>query len=177
MMANPRILPPRRLAAALLSLGLVAGWHVSAAAQQVVARINGDPITAIDIAQRSKLIQVSALKNIATRAGSTPDNFAKALNGQGISVEAVKTRIKADMGWSQIIRGKFQSTFQIREKEILDTLQSNRKEDQPAVGYEYTLRPILLIIPRGSSEEVIAARKREAEGLRSRFQNCDEGLR
>src|SRR5215211_7246261 len=60
--ANPRILPPRRLAAALLSLGLVAGWHVSAAAQQVVARINGDPITAIDIAQRSKLIQVSAHK-------------------------------------------------------------------------------------------------------------------
>ncbi|MFL5070240.1 MAG: SurA N-terminal domain-containing protein [Xanthobacteraceae bacterium] len=215
MMANPRILPPRRLAAALLSLGLVASWHVSAAAQQVVARINGDPITAIDIAQRTKLIQVSAhktptrqevidelideklklqtakrykleitdsevddaFKNIATRAGSTPDNFAKALNGQGISVEAVKTRIRADMGWSQIIRGKFQSTFQIREKEILDTLQSNRKEDQPAVGYEYTLRPILLIVPRGSSEEVIAARKREAEGLRSRFQNCDEGLR
>jgi peptidyl-prolyl cis-trans isomerase SurA len=215
MMANPRILPPRRLAAALLSLGLVASWHVSAAAQQVVARINGDPITAIDIAQRTKLIQVSAhktptrqevidelideklklqtakrykleitdsevddaFKNIATRAGSTPDNFAKALSGQGISVEAVKTRIRADMGWSQIIRGKFQSTFQIREKEILDTLQSNRKEDQPAVGYEYTLRPILLIVPRGSSEEVIAARKREAEGLRSRFQNCDEGLR
>jgi peptidyl-prolyl cis-trans isomerase SurA len=215
MMAYPTILPPRRLAAALLWLGLIVGWHAPAAAQQVVVLINGDPITAIDITQRSKLIQISthkaparqevldelideklklqvakrykleitdsevdaAFKNIATRAGSTPDNFAKALNGQGVSVEAVKTRIKADMGWAQIIRGKFQSTFQIRDKEILDTLQSNRKEDQPAVGYEYTLRPILLIVPRGSSEEVIAARKREAEGLRTRFQSCDEGLR
>jgi peptidyl-prolyl cis-trans isomerase SurA len=201
--------------AALLSLGLAASLQRPAAAQQVVALINGDPITAIDIAQRSKLIQVSvhktptrqevldelideklklqiakrykleitdnevdeAFKNIATRAGNTVDNFAKALGAQGISVDTVKTRIKADMGWSQIIRGKFQSTFQIREREILDTLQSNRKEDQPAVGYEYTLRPILLIVPRGSSEEVIAARKREAEGLRTRFQNCDEGLR
>jgi len=215
MTRDPTTLPRRRLAAALLSLGLVAGWHVPAAAQQVVVLINGDPITAIDIAQRTKLIQISAhktpsrqevldelideklklqtakrykleitesevdetFKNIASRAGSTPDKFGQALNGQGISVEAVKTRIKADMGWSQIIRGKFASTFQIRDKEILDTLQLARKDDQPAVGYEYTLRPILLIVPRGSSEEVTAARKREAEGLRTRFQNCDEGLR
>jgi peptidyl-prolyl cis-trans isomerase SurA len=215
MMSNRTMLPPHLLMAALALLGLVVGFHGPAGAQQVVALINGDPITAIDITQRTKLIQVSAhrtptrqevldelideklklqiakryrleitdnevdesFKNIAARAGSTPDNFAKALGAQGISVGTVKTRIKADMGWAQIIRGKFQSTFQIREKEILDTLHSNRKEDQPAVGYEYTLRPILLIVPRGSSEEVIAARKREAEGLRTRFQNCDEGLR
>jgi peptidyl-prolyl cis-trans isomerase SurA len=215
MMSNRTMLPPHLLMAALALLGLVVGFHGPAGAQQVVALINGDPITAIDITQRTKLIQVSAhrtptrqevldelideklklqiakryrleitdnevdesFKNIAARAGSTPDNFAKALGAQGISVGTVKTRIKADMGWAQIIRGKFQSTFQIREKEILDTLHSNRREDQPAVGYEYTLRPILLIVPRGSSEEVIAARKREAEGLRTRFQNCDEGLR
>jgi peptidyl-prolyl cis-trans isomerase SurA len=215
MMSNRTMWPPHLLMAALALLGLVVGFHGPAGAQQVVALINGDPITAIDITQRTKLIQVSAhktptrqevldelideklklqiakryrleitdnevdesFKNIAARAGSTPDNFAKALGAQGISVGTVKTRIKADMGWAQIIRGKFQSTFQIREKEILDTLHSNRKEDQPAVGYEYTLRPILLIVPRGSSEEVIAARKREAEGLRTRFQNCDEGLR
>src|SRR5256885_9442064 len=122
--------------AALLSLGVVAGWHWPAAAQQVVVVINGDPITAIDIAQRTKLIQISAhktptrqevldelideklklqiakryklditdsevdetFKSIASRAGSTPDNFAKALSGQGVSVDTVKARIKADMG-------------------------------------------------------------------------------
>ena len=89
----------------------------------------------------------------------------------------MKTRIKADLGWSQIIRGRFQSNFQIRERDILDTLKSEKKDDQPSVGYEYTLRPILLIVPRGSPEEVMAARRREAEGLRSRFQNCDEGIR
>lgn len=205
--------PARHLAAAALFLGAL--WHVPATAQQVVAVINGDPITAIDITQRTKLIQASthkspsrqevldeliderlklqtakrykleisdnevdeAFKNIATRANTTPDKFAQALGAQGISAETVKTRIKAEMAWSQIIRGKFQSNFQVREKDILDTLQSTRKEDQPAVGYEYTLRPILLIVPRGSSEEVVAARKREAEGLRNRFQSCDEGIR
>jgi len=79
------------------------------------------------------------------------------------------------MGWSQIIRGKFQSEFQIPERDILQKLQ--QKDGKPAVGYEFKLRPILLIVPRGSGEEAVAARKREADGLRTRFQDCDEGLR
>jgi peptidyl-prolyl cis-trans isomerase SurA len=186
-----------------------------ALAQQVVAMVNGDPITAIDIAQRTKLIQLSthkspsrqevldelideklklqiakrykleitdqevdgAFNNIASRAGNTPQGFAQALNGQGISTEMVKARIRADMGWSQIVRGKFQSNMQIREREILDTLQTTRREGEAAVGYEYTLRPLLLIITRGSPDTVREARKREAEGLRTRFQGCEEGLR
>jgi peptidyl-prolyl cis-trans isomerase SurA len=205
----------RCTAAAVALLAVTAAWHGPATAQQVVAVVNGDPITALDIAQRTKLLQVSthktpsrqevldelideklklqiakrykleiteseintAFANIASRAGTSPDKFAQALGQQGISAESVKMRLRADMGWSQLIRGKFQSIFQVRERDILDTLASERKDDQPAVGYEYRLRPILFIVQRGSSEEVIAARKREAEGLRTRFQNCDEGIR
>ena len=205
----------RYLAAAALVLAAATATQWPAAAQQVVAVVNGDPITAIDITQRTKLIQISthrapgrqevldelideklklqdakrwkleitdsevntAFNSIAQRANSTPDKFGQALAGQGVSVDAVKTRLKADLGWSQIIRGKFQSIMNIRERDILDTLNTARKDDQRPVGYEYTLRPILLIVPRGSSEEVIAARRREAEGLRNRFQGCDEGIR
>ncbi len=209
------VLPTWWRLAALAAIIVIAAAHSPAVAQQVVVSVNGDPITALDIAQRTKLIQISAHRtptrqevvdelideklklqvakrykleitdkdvdgafdNIASRAGTTPQQFGQSLGAQGISVEAVKARIRADMGWSQIIRGKFQSNFQIRERDILDTLQSRRKDEQAAVGYEYTLRPLLFIIPRGSSEEVIAARKREAEGLRTRFQSCDEGIR
>jgi peptidyl-prolyl cis-trans isomerase SurA len=201
--------------AASLALLFVALCPARALAQQVVALVNGEPITAVDIAMRTKLLQLSThrvptrqevldelideklklqiakrfkleitdsevdgtFNNIASRAGNTPQQFAQALNGQGIAADSVKTRIRADMAWSQIIRGKFQSNFQIRERDILDSLQSGRKEGETAVGYEYTLRPILLIIPRGSAEAVREARKREAEGLRTRFQGCEEGLR
>jgi peptidyl-prolyl cis-trans isomerase SurA len=34
----------------------------------------------------------------------------------------------------------------------------------------------LFIVPPGSPESVIAARKKEAEGLRGRFRDCNEGL-
>src|SRR4051794_30197039 len=209
----------RRLSAAASAAAIVLGVTLAslgpAAAQQVVVVVNGDPITAIDIAQRTKLLQISThrepprqevidelineklklqvakryklevsdadvdgtFNGIASRAGTTAEKFAQALKGQGVSVDAVKTRIRADLGWSQIIRGRFQSNFQIRERDILDTLNSGRKDDQPAVGYEYMLRPILLIVPRNSSDETIAGRTREAEGLRARFQNCEEGIR
>jgi len=206
----------RHLLAATLAAATVAALPLAPAlAQQVVVVVNGDPVTAIDVAQRTKLLALSthrnpsrqevvdnlideklklqiakryklevtdsevdeSFKTIATRANSTPEKFAQSLTAQGLSVDAIKTRIRADLGWSQIIRGKFQTEFQIREKDILQTLQSEQKDGKPAVGYEFTLRPILLIVPRGSGEEVIAARKREADGLRTRFQNCDEGLR
>lgn len=202
-------------AVATAAATLVALSHGPAAAQQVVALVNGEPITAMDITQRTKLILVStrqtasrqqvldelideklklqvakrykleitdaevdaAFNNIATRAGNNPQQFAQALQAQGITPEAVKSRIRADMGWGQIVRGKFSSRFQIRERDILDKVQSLQKGEGPPVGYEYTLRPILLIIPRGAGEQEIAARQREAEGLRTRFQNCDDGIR
>src|SRR5262249_17255098 len=115
--------------------------------------------------------------SIASRAGTTPEKFAQALAGQGVSADMVKNRIRADLGWSQIIRGRFQSKFQIRERDILDTLNSGRKDDQPAGGDAYMLAPILLTVPRHSSDETVASRTKEAEALRGRFQNCDEGIR
>jgi peptidyl-prolyl cis-trans isomerase SurA len=208
------LFPCRLIAAALAAMILIAVPCSPALAQQAVVLVNGEPITALDVTQRAKLMEISTRKaptrqealdelideklklqiarrykldittkevdaafdGIASRAGTSTQQFTQALNNAGISADAVKARIKADMAWGQIIRGKFQANFQIRERDIHDKLTSRRKDDQPAVGYEYTLRPILLIVPRGSAEGVIAARQREAEALRTRFQNCDEGI-
>jgi peptidyl-prolyl cis-trans isomerase SurA len=203
-----------RIAATLAAILLVAAPPAPAMAQQVVALVNGEPITAIDVSQRAKLIEISTRKaptrqealeelideklklsiarryklditekevntafdGIATRAGTSPQQFTQALLNAGITANAVKNRLKAEMAWNQIIRGKFQANFQIRERDIHDTLVSRRKDDQSAVGYEYTLRPILLIVPRGSPEGVLAARRKDADSLRARFQNCEEGI-
>jgi peptidyl-prolyl cis-trans isomerase SurA len=204
-----------RIAAALTAIMTAALLPAPARAQQVVALVNGEPITALDVSQRAKLIEISNRKaptrqealeelideklklhiarrykldisekevdtsfnGIAQRAGSTPEQFTQALLNAGITAKAVKNRLKAEMAWNQIIRGKFSATFQtIRERDIHDTLVSRRKDDQTVVGYEYTLRPILLIIPRGSSEGAREARRKEAENLRARFQGCEEGV-
>ena len=198
------------LAAAAMALALSCG--ASAAHAQVAALVNGEPITVLDISQRTRLIQLSTQKTparqevldeliddklkvhlarryiaevpkreiettyagIARRAGFTPDQFAKVMEQQGISVEALKARIHADYVWSQILRGKFRSSLQIGEKEVAVKL-GDKKEG--ASGFDYGLRPILFLVPRGSPPGSYEARKREADNLRARFQNCAEGLR
>jgi peptidyl-prolyl cis-trans isomerase SurA len=71
------------------------------------------------------------------------------------------------------VRGRFQQSLQIGEKDILTAMES--KPDD-TVGYDYTLRPILFLVPTGSPEAFIDGRKREAEALRGRFQGCEEGI-
>jgi hypothetical protein len=43
------------------------------------------------------------------------------------------------------------------------------------VGYDYTLRPILFVVPRGDTA-FQEARRKDAEALRARFTTCDSGL-
>jgi peptidyl-prolyl cis-trans isomerase SurA len=201
-------------AAATFAAALTVGASSSLLAQQVVVVVNGDPVTAIDVAQRSKLIQLSTHKvpqrqeiidelideklklqiakryrveiteaevnnafgTLAARARTSPQQFAQGLAQAGISSDALKAKLKADIIWSQIIRGKFQSEFNIRERDIVAVLEQRSTDAHRSVGYEYTLRPILFIVQRGSPEAIYVGRKAEADALRARFQRCDEGL-
>jgi peptidyl-prolyl cis-trans isomerase SurA len=180
-------------------------------AQQVVVIVNGEPITALDIEQRSKLNQLSTHKapprqevldelitdilkvkeakkwglevsdadvdsayaNMASRMRMTADQMTQLLAKSGVNAATLKRRIRADITWPQLVRGRFQSSLQIGEKDILTAMVSKADE---SVGYDYTLRPILLLVPTGSPEGFIEARRRDAESLRARFQSCDEGL-
>lgn len=206
-------LPGCRIAAAVFGAALMLLAHQSQARAQIVALVGGEPITAIDIAHRTRLIQLSTQKapsrqevldeliddrlkvqlskryiadvpkreidsayaTIARRAGMSPAQFTEMMKKNGISVDALKNRLHADFVWSQIVRGKFQASLQVGEKEVAVKLQAANKEE-PA-NFEYRLRPILFLAPRGATPAVIEARKRDADALRARFQSCDEGLR
>lgn len=195
-------------AAVLLSIA-----STPAHAQQIVARVNGDPITAVELEQRIRLITVSTKKSptrqevldelvnerlklqtaqryrlaiteaevdttltgMASRMRTDTAGFAKALAGAGISVETMKRKIRADIAWQQIVRGKFQSALQVGEKDVRMAAESRNAEK--TAQFNYTLHPILLIVARDAGDGGIENRRREAEGLRSRFQNCDEGLK
>jgi len=198
------------LAAAVLVIGVSAPATL-ARAQQVVVIVNGDPITALDIEQRSKLIQLSTHKaptrqevldelineklkvreakkfgldipnsdvdnayaSMASRMRLTPEQLTEQLAKSGVHTATLKARIKADITWPQLVRGRFQSSLQIGDKDILTAMESKSND---SVGYDYTLRPILFLVPTGSPEPLVEGRKREAEGLRSRFQDCESGI-
>ena len=199
----------RRLVLAAALIILASGGMNTASAQQIVVVVNGDPITALDIEQRSKLMQLSGQKAptreqvldelineklkvkearrygleipdsdvdqsfaaMASRMRSTPDQLTQALSKAGIHVSTLKARIRADMTWQQLVRGRYQSILQVGDKDLLET---GTTED--SVGYDFTLRPILFFVPTGSDPKLTEGRKREAEALRTRFNGCDEGI-
>jgi peptidyl-prolyl cis-trans isomerase SurA len=115
-----------------------------------------------------------AFASMASGQRITPQQFVQFLQRAGISPDTVKARIKAEITWGQLVRGKFAASLQIGESDVAKELgASNEAAD---VGYVYTLYPVIVVVPRGSDAGLVEGKRREAEQLRSRFLNCKQGL-
>ena len=111
--------------------------------------------------------------SVGTRMRLSPDQLTKTLEAQGIRPETFKERLKAEMVWSSIVRGRFKESLQISERDVTAALQSGG-DAKEADSFEYKMQPLVLIVPRGSAASAIEARRKEAEALRSRVQTCAE---
>ena len=181
--------------------------------QQVVVVVNGEPITALDIEQRTKLMQLSTPEGAArqevleelideklkvregkrfgievTDAGSRQrlrldgephaadaEQLTQALAKAGISASTLKSRIRADIVWQQLVRGRYQASLQIGDKDILTALEAKpegrkrRLSTTPCGRSCSSCRPARR---RRSSRRASARPKRCAR----RFKSCEEGI-
>jgi peptidyl-prolyl cis-trans isomerase SurA len=112
---------------------------------------------------------------MSSRMRITPEQLTKSLESQGIRPDTLKARIKAEIVWTSLVRGRFKESLQVGEKDVAAAVQvSGSDEKQAAESFEYKMQPIVLIVPRGSAPAAIEARQKEAEALRSRVQTCAE---
>jgi len=118
----------------------------------------------------------SAFEGMATRQHITVQQFSQVLERAGISPNTVKARIRAELTWQQLVRGKFGSSLQVGDSDIANALKSRNEGDAPSVGYIYTLYPVTIVVPRGADETSISAKRNMADNLRNRFASCDGGL-
>lgn len=132
------------------------------------ARVYGLEVSDRDVDQ--------AFEGMATRQRITSAQFAQVLERAGISPAAVKARVRAELTWNQLVRGKFGGSLQISETDITDALKGSKDANAQTVAYNYTLYPITVLVARGSSPGVVQAKRQEAENLRSRFTACNQGL-
>jgi peptidyl-prolyl cis-trans isomerase SurA len=112
----------------------------------------------------------SAFEGIATRQHITVQQFSQVLERTGISPNTVKARIRAELTWQQMIRGKFGSSLQIGER--YRQPEGSAKRPQHRLLHIYPVTSWL----RGSSEATISAKRSIADNLRVRFVSCNEGL-
>jgi peptidyl-prolyl cis-trans isomerase SurA len=204
----------RRCLSHLAVAMLIVAATTAALAQNVVVIVNGEPITALDIEQRIKFIQLSTQKTatrqevinelideklkiregkrwgietsdsevetmysaMAARMRLTADQLNETLTKSGISPTTLKSRIRADSVWQNLVRGRYQSSLQLSEADVLSALEAKPPEERDTAAIDYIMRPILLLVPPGSKPEVFESRRKEAEALRTRFKSCDEGL-
>ncbi len=118
----------------------------------------------------------NAFENMAQRQGLSSAQFSEMLERSGVSPNTVKARIRAELTWTQLVRGKFNSTLQVGDSDVALAMRSRNESDKGTTGFLYTLYPVVVVVPRGSSQATLAAKAREAENLRSRFVSCSTGL-
>ncbi len=113
---------------------------------------------------------------MAGRMRITSDQLTKSLESQGVRPDTLKTRVRADMVWTNLVRGRYKESLQVGEKDVEEKAREQGEQQQQAdtQSFEYKMRPIVLVVPKGSPQEVMDARKKEAEALRARIQTCDE---
>jgi len=152
--------------------------HKAAARQQVIDELIDEKVkikegkkygvdpTASDVDQ--------SFATMSSRIRTTPELLAKSLESQGVRPDTLKARMKAEMVWTSLVRGRYKESLQVGEKDVAAAVQANGDEKLQTEAFEYQMRPIVLIMPRGSAPAAVEARVKEAEALRSRLQTCDE---
>jgi peptidyl-prolyl cis-trans isomerase SurA len=212
-LSGARALGTAAATAIILAATAIGGAH----AQNVVAFVNGEPITQLDIDARGKLLEAStanhkaparqeildelideklkireakrwgidpseddmnsAFASMAQRAnGQTSDQFVQALTKAGVTPQTFRQRLRAQLVWPSLVRGRYQSTLEVYDQDVLQEMLNKKTDDDGTGSYDYTLRPILFVVPPGSPPTAFEDRKREADGLRNRFRSCDDGL-
>jgi peptidyl-prolyl cis-trans isomerase SurA len=204
--------PVRSLAAGCaIALVVLAGGVSPLPAQSIACMVGGEPITSLDIEQRTKLNFLTTRKQMprqeildelinekvkikeakrfgvdptasdidqsyagmSQRMRLSPEQLTKSLESQGVRPETLKARLKAEMVWGSLVRGRFKESLQVGEKEVADAAQQGGEPTQTE-AFEYRLQPIVLIVPRGSAQSAVDLRRKEAESLRERIQTCEQ---
>jgi peptidyl-prolyl cis-trans isomerase SurA len=115
-----------------------------------------------------------AYVSMSARMRIGPEQLTKTLEAQGIRPDTVKARLKAEMVWNSLVRGRFKESLQVGEKDVAAAVQVKGDEKPETESFEYQMQPIVLIVPRGSAPAAVEARRKEAEALRNRVQTCTE---
>jgi peptidyl-prolyl cis-trans isomerase SurA len=199
-----------RLSTLLAAILFAAIGCVAPARAQVAVMVNGEPITNIDIEQRSKLILMTTHKQAprqdvinelidekvkireAKKFGVDPgvsdidqsyaqmgqrmrlsaDQLTQVLEKQGVRPDTLRARIKADMVWGSLVRGRFKESLQVGEKDVATAVKGSGEEKLEVEASQYKMQPVVLLVARNSPQSAFDQRKKEADALRERVTSC-----
>ena len=117
----------------------------------------------------------NAFNSIAKQVKLSPTQFAQALGQQGVNASTLRSRLRAQMAWHQLVQARAQRAAAVGSKEIEEQIAKGGKPKEETIS-EFILKQILFVVPKGSSSGYVAQRRREAESFRIRFTGCDRAI-
>jgi peptidyl-prolyl cis-trans isomerase SurA len=116
-----------------------------------------------------------AYGQMSQRMRITPEQLTTSLEKQGIRADTLKQKIRSDMVWGSLVRGRYKERLQVGEKDVNERVKAEGgDEQQQADAFEYRMQPVVLIVPRGSAPSAIELRQKDAETLRARVETCEQ---
>lgn len=118
----------------------------------------------------------AAVAQIAKQVKMTPKKLEGALGQQGIQIASLRSRIRAQMTWGRLVQAKVRASGAVGAQDIAAEILARGSAGEKRTISEFMLQQIIFVVPRGSSQGVVAQRRKEAELFRSRFPGCDGSL-
>lgn len=117
-----------------------------------------------------------AIANLATRVKLSPSQLRQALGQQGVNIETLEDRLRAQIAFNQLIRTRFRTILEVSEPELVAALLKDEDGERAIETPEYKLEQVTIALPENPSDSRLRQAEAAAEDLRRRFTSCSEGL-
>jgi peptidyl-prolyl cis-trans isomerase SurA len=117
-----------------------------------------------------------AFAGIAERSNMTPEQFANALGQAGVPASSLKARLRSQIAWGQIVRARLRSEMREEQDDLIAQIRRQEKATGEVTAEDFVLQRVVFTLPGNPSPALVTRRRQEAEQLRGRFKNCEEGL-
>lgn len=111
------------------------------------------------------------IKGIAERNKLTEDQFAQQVKSQGIDINTMREKFKAQGAWREVIRRRFSAQISITQGEI-DRLITNSANQAGEDSVELQVQRLTLPMPAKADQATMTKRFAEAEALRRKITGC-----
>lgn len=102
----------------------------------------------------------------------TYPEFKQFLRGRGVRIATLENRLRARLGWQQVIRRTYGNLVSITDSDIEEAVEDLEPAGSSGGPEKLVLQRIVLQIPQGSPGTALATRMSEAERIRSLFDDC-----